>query len=126
MNFCYQKRMWQIVKYCWLLLLLLKGFTQKLYGYFYSHLSVKQEKATHNNNNNNPSFKNRLGNLNADSYTNPLNPPYPLNPPSPSNPPNSPSPLNRLSPPSLSHPSNPCLHPPNPRYKDSLESLQFT
>ena len=82
------------------ILLLLKGFTSKLYGYFYSYLSVKREKTTNNNSNNNPRFKNRLADLNADWNTNPPNPPNPLNPSnllnpqSLSNPPNPPSPLN--------------------------------
>ena len=31
-----------------------------------SYLSVKREKATNNKNNNNPRFKNRLGDVNAD------------------------------------------------------------
>ena len=48
--------------------------------------------------------------------SNPLIPLNPSNPPSPSHPPNPPSPSN---PPSLLHPPNLCLHPPNPRFKDS-------
>ena len=39
------------------------------------------------------------------------------NPPSPSNSPNP------LSLPSPSHPPNPCLHPPNPRFKDSHNNM---
>ena len=48
------------------LLLQLKGLTLKLYGYFYSYFPVKEEKATNNNNDNNPHFKNGLGDLNVD------------------------------------------------------------
>ena len=87
--------------------------------------------ATNNNNNNNPRFKNRLGDLNADYNTNPPNPPNPLNPsnllnrPSASNSPNPPSSLNPLSPPSPLHLSNPCLYPPNPRFKDSPKNNTY-
>ena len=45
-----------------ILLLLLKGFIKKLYGCFYSCLSVKQEKATNNNNNNNNNKNNNNNN----------------------------------------------------------------
>ena len=34
---------------------------------------------------------------------------------------NTPSPSNRPSPPSPSHPSSPCPHPPNPRFRASME-----
>ena len=65
-------------------------------------------------------FKDSLGYLS--SPLNPSNPPNPLNPLNPSNQSNPPSPSNPSNPPVPSHPPNPCLHPPNPRFKDSLIS----